>query len=142
MTDDDIVKVAELDRENLPCWAILHFEQLIKGSHTFHFIIRRPQQDTPCGFICGNLIKGEAEIHKIMVSKKHQRQGLATALIRHTLNHLTSQQCKVCFLELRATNTPALTLYTTFGFQVIGRRNSYYSSPPEDATIMSMRLTS
>ena len=140
MQDDDVTEVAELDRENLPCWAILHFEQQLGASHTFQFIARLKATNKLCGFICGQLITGEAEIHKIAVTKEQQRQGIGTALMQHTLQFLKAHGTTSCFLELRASNLPGKYLYNTFHFQPIAVRKKYYSSPVEDAIVMQLPM--
>jgi ribosomal-protein-alanine N-acetyltransferase len=46
----------------------------------------------------------------------------------------------LAFLEVRPSNTRALALYESLGFQVIGRRNGYYFDTGEDALVMEARL--
>ena len=41
---------------------------------------------------------------------------------------------------MRPSNTRALALYESLGFQVIGRRNGYYFDTGEDALVMEARL--
>ncbi len=136
------MEVAELDRENLSCWAILHFEQQLRANHSFQFIVRLKSTGQLCGFICGQLVAGEAEIHKIAVSKKNRRQAIGTALMLHTLQYLKAHASKSCFLELRGSNLPGTYLYKTFNFQQIAVRKKYYSSPVEDAIVMQLRMGS
>ena len=39
-------------------------------------------------------------------------------------------------LEVRVSNTPAITLYEKLGFSQVGRRKNYYHNPKEDALIL------
>ena len=39
-------------------------------------------------------------------------------------------------LEVRVTNEKAISLYTSLGFEVAGRRKNYYEDNSEDAFIM------
>lgn len=43
-------------------------------------------------------------------------------------------------LEVRASNDPALALYSSMGFQKVGLRRRYYSKPEEDAVLMTLTL--
>jgi ribosomal-protein-alanine N-acetyltransferase len=138
MTDDDVTEVAHLDRQNLSSWATLHFSQHIKAAHSFHFIARQTQTHELCGFICGQLLGGEAEIHKIAVAEKYQRQAIGTALLHKTITFLKNQSAHSCFLELRRSNLPARRLYAACKFQPVAVRKKYYSSPVEDAIIMKL----
>jgi ribosomal-protein-alanine N-acetyltransferase len=47
---------------------------------------------------------------------------------------------KAAFLELRAGNRAALSLYEKCGFRLSSRRKKYYSEPPEDALVMTIQL--
>jgi ribosomal-protein-alanine N-acetyltransferase len=44
------------------------------------------------------------------------------------------------YLEVRRSNDAAIRLYRKHGFKSEGRRKNYYSSPVEDAVIMSLML--
>ena len=43
-------------------------------------------------------------------------------------------------LEVRASNSAAMTLYNEFGFQIVGRRPRYYADNKEDAVLMTHLL--
>ena len=48
-----------------------------------------------------------------------------------------------CFLEVRASNQPALALYQRTGFVAVGQRRAYYpthTSEREDAVVMRLPL--
>ena len=41
------------------------------------------------------------------------------------------------FLEVRASNEAAISLYRAFGFNPVGTRKNYYKNPSEDACLMA-----
>jgi ribosomal-protein-alanine N-acetyltransferase len=43
-------------------------------------------------------------------------------------------------LEVRQSNTAALTLYKKLGFEVLGTRKNYYTKPEEDAFVLGLVL--
>ena len=43
-------------------------------------------------------------------------------------------------LEVRPSNSAAIALYRSFGFEEAGRRRNYYDLPKEDALILTRRF--
>jgi ribosomal protein S18 acetylase RimI-like enzyme len=44
------------------------------------------------------------------------------------------------FLEVRASNSRAISFYQDLGFVATGKRKDYYQAPPEAAVLMEKRL--
>ena len=70
----------------------------------------------------------EATLLNIAVSPSHQRQGIARQLLEHAFSTLRGRGCQRCFLEVRAGNTSAITLYQQLGFVFDGVRKNYYAA--------------
>lgn len=86
-------------------------------------------------------LAGEAELLTLAVAPDAQRQGQATALLRHWLQ---SETAETAFLEVAADNLPARALYARFGFAETARRPAYYARPGAqavDAVLMRAELT-
>ena len=75
---------------------------------------------------------GEREILNLAVDPTQRRRGVARALLEAELGREKNQW----FLEVRESNTSAIALYQSAGFRVAGRRESYYSNPPESGIVM------
>jgi [ribosomal protein S18]-alanine N-acetyltransferase len=75
---------------------------------------------------------GEREILFIAVDPAHRRRGIAKALLQNELNGSPGEW----FLEVRESNLAAIGLYESLGFRQAGRRENYYSHPPESAIVM------
>lgn len=73
----------------------------------------------------------EREILNLAVAPAYRRSGLASQLLQQEL-------CRqaILFLEVRASNFAALSLYQRFGFIEVLRRTDYYDNPPESAIVM------
>ncbi|KAB7791013.1 ribosomal protein S18-alanine N-acetyltransferase [Bifidobacterium leontopitheci] len=82
----------------------------------------------------------DAEIMDVGVSAAHQRQGIATNLMRHIIEHARAQGARRMLLEVSVENTPAMTLYRNLGFQRIGLRRRYYQPEGIDALVMALDL--
>jgi ribosomal-protein-alanine N-acetyltransferase len=92
------------------------------------------------GFAVASLLPPEAELETIAVASAAQRHGLARRLFAELATEIGAAQITEVFLEVRASNQPALGLYRGLGFAETGRRARYYHDPVEDAVLMRLRL--
>ena len=94
------------------------------------------------GVVLARATAGEAEILTIGVHPKARRQGLARALLGACYAVLPAMGAERLLLEVAVDNAPALALYRSEGFAVVGRRNAYYrrGSQRIDAFIMARAL--
>ena len=77
------------------------------------------------------LVADDAELVFIVTDKTKLRKGYGKILLQETLNTLNLP----CVLEVRESNTPAIKLYESFGFELLGKRKNFYSNPTEAALI-------
>lgn len=92
------------------------------------------------GLAVASLIPPDSELESIAVAAGFQRLGLARALFAAVESALRAAGAASVFLEVRASNAPALALYRVLGFQPAGLRPGYYAEPPEDAIILRRTL--
>jgi ribosomal-protein-alanine N-acetyltransferase len=72
------------------------------------------------------------ELARIAVSKKYRGHGYSKLLMEDMLE----KSEKNIFLEVREGNVVAVSLYSNFGFRIVGKRKAYYSDTGEDAIVM------
>jgi ribosomal-protein-alanine N-acetyltransferase len=82
------------------------------------------------------VIFDELHINTLAVAPDYRRFGLATFLMREVMGEAASAGARRATLEVRASNSAALALYTGLGFHVAARRPRYYTQPEEDALIL------
>ena len=82
----------------------------------------------------------DGEILNLAVMPEYRRQGLAERLFDSCLAYCRDVGIEMLFLEVRASNTPAASLYEKQGFVTVGRRKNYYRYPKEDALVMRLLL--
>ena len=92
--------------------------------------------DTVLGYVGSQTVMGETDMMNIAVHPDHRRQKLATGLITWLIGALAKRGSHSLTLEVRASNDPAIAMYTLYGFSQIGRRKNYYRNPREDALIL------
>jgi ribosomal-protein-alanine N-acetyltransferase len=103
------------------------------------FVARLPAAGTPPpigGYICVWLVGDELHINNLAVHPRWRKRGIARALLRAALERAQRAGGRHAFLEVRASNLAAQSLYRQFRFEAVGIRPRYYSHPVEDAVIM------
>jgi ribosomal-protein-alanine N-acetyltransferase len=89
------------------------------------------------GFAVFHRVMDEAELLNLAIEPSHQRKGMAGALLAAGIRALQESGACRLFLEVRASNQPALAFYGSAGFQVLYTRHDYYHDPVEDALVLA-----
>ena len=92
------------------------------------------------GFLIGRIVADEFEILNMAVSRAHRRSGIGSTLLETALEFSRLAGSARAYLEVRASNGPAIALYARHGFVECGRRALYYRDPVEDAVLLSICL--
>lgn len=98
------------------------------------------QQGNVIGLLIGRGASDEFEILNLAVAKPHRRRGVATQLLAAMIPWLQKAGTRRAYLEVRASNEPAIALYVGHGFCQNGRRVRYYQNPVEDALVFSWNV--
>ncbi len=85
---------------------------------------------------------GEAHVLNLCVAEEFQRRGLAREMLSHLLDEADQLEVHDVFLEVRPSNTGAIRLYESIGFNQVGLRKDYYPTRDgrEDALIYAYSL--
>ena len=78
----------------------------------------------------------EAHITTIAIAPEYRRRKFAEALLKRVIDDCYEEKIKYITLEVRKSNTPAINLYSKYGFSSFGTRKGYYQDNNEDALIM------
>ena len=85
------------------------------------------------GYAVVYCVCGEADIARVAVLDAYRRKGIATQLL---LKGFEDNEAECVFLDVRESNTAAIKLYRSLGFEETGIRRNYYSDPTENAILM------
>ena len=130
LESDDLPFVANLEKMLFSDpWSMESLEEEIAFPFGKSYILL--ENGTPCAYGLFRLMAGEGEVLRIGTCPEHRRKGFARALMEHFLSHSSEK----VFLEVRAGNAPARSLYEAVGFREISVRPRYYRDPTEDAVI-------
>jgi len=119
-------------------WSARNYQDSIAAGHVFY---RLEQEGSGVAVIMPLL--DEAELLNIFIAAEQQGQGLGQILLSGIMADLKQQGCQRLFLEVRASNQPAIRLYQRCGFQQSGLRKNYYpthNGTREHAILMEASL--
>lgn len=138
----DFDEIYEMEKEVFfsSAWSRENLSQDINSQHTFYFVA------TLAGDIAGYLGLNapvgsfQGDINTIAVSEFARGQGLGRKLMQTALAKAKRLGVEEVFLEVRADNEIAISLYAALGFQQIDIRRKYYKPENIDALIMRLEI--
>ncbi len=92
------------------------------------------------GYIGMYLAFEEGEITNVAVSPEYRKQGVGNELVTAILTAGKENNLERILLEVRVSNTNAISLYKRNGFKELGIRKNYYEKPTENAWIMACEI--
>lgn len=115
-------------------WSEAQFEEELSLDFSRTFIAY--EDGKAAGFVNVWLTPPLAIINNIGVLPEFRRRGIASVLMEAAIG--ACDGCSSLSLEVRVSNTPAISLYEKHGFSNVGCRKRFYSNPREDAYIMTL----
>jgi ribosomal-protein-alanine N-acetyltransferase len=119
-------------------WSADAFRSLLQQSDAFGVVAE--SEGEIAGYAMARSVAGTGEILNLAVAAEQRRKGIARVLLVGLLRQLQQHDVTEVFLEVRASNLPALALYGDFHFRPVGRRRDYYRMPLEDALVLRRTL--
>jgi ribosomal-protein-alanine N-acetyltransferase len=117
-------------------WSDEWYERIFTESGRQAFVAESPEGLT--GWVAAHAVGDDCEIENIVVREQRRRRGTGSALLQAMIAQARNGGARRIMLEVRESNAPARALYERFHFVETGRRRDYYSSPPEDAILLTL----
>jgi [ribosomal protein S18]-alanine N-acetyltransferase len=138
LTAQDLNAILELDQACFGgLWTFEGYQREIDSPNSDLLGLVSPTSSIKLlGMGCFWSILEEAHITIVAVHPQYQCQGLGQALLYFLLRTACDRGLERATLEVRASNSRAISLYEKFGFQTAGRRRRYYQDNGEDAIIL------
>jgi len=137
-TTNDLAELANLHRLTLgdhgPDPMVALTQQLARG-----MVWLAEDPSGILGLATGQIAADEAEIHAVAVVPQARKKGIGRRLVQALEDAAFTMGATTCFLEVRASNLGARTLYQRSGYEQCGQRPAYYPDG-EDAIVMRRRL--
>ena len=123
-------------------WTKGDYERLAEDAGGKILVAELETMDPPklLGFAAFHRILDEVELRNMAVDPEHREQGIGKALLEDARDRLLKVGAKRVFLEVRASNKPALSLYYSVGFALHSLRKGYYRDPDEAAYVLALEL--
>jgi ribosomal-protein-alanine N-acetyltransferase len=131
MTMTDVVSVHELEVKTFKSPAALNsFKILLENPSTINLVAKMDQR--LIGYLTAQRVLNEVHIFNMTVILEYRRLGIAEKLLDILFRTAQEQGGTEVYLEVRVSNSPAISLYQKTGFNRLGIRKSYH----EDAMVM------
>ncbi len=139
MTAEDIQGIVLLENECFSSpWTFDGIEEELHNPDS-HFLCAKAEK--VMGYIGVQEICGEAYITNIAVGNEFRRNGIARSLLECACKGADERRCEFITLEVRESNTPAISLYESEKFERVGMRKNFYSNPTENGIIYTKYFT-
>lgn len=140
MIQDDLPLVSDIERRsyNFP-WSHGVFRDCLLAGYIC-IVVERGEEIAGYGIL--SIAAGEAHILNLCVDPIFRALGYGTRLLNEVLKRARDAEVKEVFLEVRPSNSNALSLYRKKGFRQIAKRPAYYqaSKGREDAAVLAKTL--
>lgn len=136
MCDADVKYVAEIEKL---CFVHPWSEQSIRDEMDKEnsVFLMAFEGENPIGYVGLSVVFDEGYMGNLAVVKAYRKKGVGRALMNELINDCIKLNLAFATLEVRESNTPAVNLYKSLGFEEVGRRKNYYKEPFEDALLLT-----
>jgi [ribosomal protein S18]-alanine N-acetyltransferase len=133
LTHTDLPQVMSIERRAFTSpWSLSMF--VLELSKPSEIALAVVDQDRLAGYVVCARYDEAYHIMSLAVDPDRRRQGIARILLDGVIERGGVDANYT--LEVRVSNTPAIALYESYGFQGVGTRTRYYADNGEDAIIM------
>ncbi len=140
MTDGDVRAVIAIERASYQFpWSEGIFRDCLRVGYYCRIVML---DEEIVGYGIMSTGAGEAHILNVCIRESCRARGIGRALLEHLLSRAGATGSSEAYLEVRPSNTTAVRLYQTIGFEPIGVRRGYYQAlgGREDAVVLKLPL--
>lgn len=129
----DVPAIADLFYLSMPSpWKTSDIEDALRSPSMVVWVLE--EENIIQSALLMQICMDEAEILSVATHPDARRKGYARELISYALREIGYEVS--VFLEVRSKNSGAIAFYESLGFNIIGMRKGYYTSPKDDALLM------
>jgi [ribosomal protein S18]-alanine N-acetyltransferase len=136
----DLDAIMALERASFPsdAWSDAMMREELESPHGWYVVVE--EAGRLIGYAGLRAVRGaaDADIQTIAIAAGGRGRGRGRALLTALLAEAARRGVRDVFLEVRADNPVAQSLYASEGFAEVGRRARYYQ--PDDVDAIVMRL--
>ncbi len=140
MSESDVADVITVERASYQFpWSEGIFRDCLRVGYVCRVVTLAEQV---IGYGVMSVGAGEAHILNLCVSDVYRCRGIGKRLLRYLIERGAASGMNEAFLEVRPSNTAAIRLYLSVGFEQVGMRRGYYQAVGgrEDAAVLKLAL--
>jgi [ribosomal protein S18]-alanine N-acetyltransferase len=135
MSAADIEQIMAIERASFPLpWLEQHFLDEINSAVAFP-LTAFDHDGRVVGYICPMQVLDEGHILNVAVDPACRGMGVGRLLVQRVMDDCRASGAAFVSLEVRVSNSAAISLYRQLGFAAVGQRKGYYENG-EDALMM------
>jgi ribosomal-protein-alanine acetyltransferase len=141
--DLDAIMLLETSLFGTDAWSSAMMRAELVDKHSYYLVAfppAHPEQLDGYAGLRAPLRQPQADIQTIGVAEGARRQGLGRVLMLRLIDEARDRGATEIFLEVRADNPGAQSLYDSLGFERIAVRAKYYQPDGVDAIIMRLGI--
>ncbi len=137
----DVDRVLEIEREGFQHpWSRELVERELDHAWSRLLLAEDGPGGPVIGYIVFWIVHDEVHVLNVAASVAARRRGVGRALMVASEEEGLRHGARLSTLEVRRSNTPAISLYLALGYRQIGIRPNYYAEEREDAIVMVKQL--
>jgi len=140
MTEADVTGVVTLERASYQFpWSEGIFRDCLRVGYICRVVV---SGNKLIGYGVMSVGAGEAHILNLCIDTAFRCQGIGRRMLDYLLDRGAAAGMTEAFLEVRPSNTAAIRLYLSLGFDQVGMRRGYYQAVGgrEDAAVLKLSL--
>ena len=140
MTEADVTGVVTLERASYQFpWSEGIFRDCLRVGYVCRVVT---SGNKLIGYGVMSVGAGEAHILNLCIDTAFRCQGIGRRMLDYLLDRGAAAGMTEAFLEVRPSNTAAIRLYLSLGFDQVGMRRGYYQAVGgrEDAAVLKLSL--
>lgn len=120
-------------------WTLGMMREELTADHR-HYLVLTNEEDQLIGYGGLLAIGPDGDIQTIAIAPQERGAGYGRRILNALIDEAEQRTVRNVFLEVRADNPRALSLYASIGFAEIGVRPRYYQPGDVDAVVMKLEM--
>ena len=135
---EDVHAIAEIEKASIPQpWSEAAFADALTQENAVTLVAETDGEIA--GFITGVFLFDNADIYSVATSEQHRKKGIGGKLLTAFFDTLPNE-VETVGLEVRESNSAAISLYEKSDFERVGLRKNFYEQPRENAVLYTKQL--
>lgn len=136
---EDVPQIAEIEKASIPQpWSKAAFADALSQENAVTLVAEADGETA--GFITGVFLFDNADIYSVATAEQYRKKGIGGKLLQAFFDTLPNE-VETVGLEVRESNSAAISLYEKYGFERVGLRKNFYEQPRENAVLYTKQLS-